>query len=108
MLMITFSPMSRRPSSVAEPRCGRTTTLLFFRSFRIDSRLVLEDIEARAADLSRLDHPGKGILVDDLAARRIHDIGRRLQKLQPPRRQKVEGRGVCGQFTDMMSICASI
>ena len=27
MLMITFSPMSWRPSMVAEPMCGRATTL---------------------------------------------------------------------------------
>ena len=27
MLMMTFSPMSMRPSSVAEPMCGSTTTL---------------------------------------------------------------------------------
>ena len=33
MLMITFSPMSIRPSIVAEPMCGRSTTFSSWRSF---------------------------------------------------------------------------
>ena len=37
--------------------------------------LVLEDVEARAGDLAGLQHLDERGLVDDLAARRVHDDG---------------------------------
>ena len=78
MLMITFSPMSMRPSIVAEPICGRITTLPLdgqLDQLRVDRRLVLEDVETGAGDLAVLDHPDQRILVDDVAARRVDDVG---------------------------------
>ena len=78
--MITFSPMSMRPSIVAEPMCGRSTTLparASFTQLRIDRRLVLEHVEAGARDVARLDHAGERVLVDHLAARRVDDDRRR-------------------------------
>ena len=54
MLMMTFSPMSTRPSSVAEPICGSSTTLPAgeLQQLRVDRRLVLEHVEAGAGDLA--------------------------------------------------------
>ena len=95
MLMITFSPMSTRPSSVAEPICGSSTTLPALRAdqLRIDRGLVLEHVEAGAGDLAGFEHAGQRVLVDHLAARGVDDIGRRLaDQLQPPRRQQMIGR----------------
>ena len=63
--------------------------------FGVDGRRVLEDVEAGSRDLSGLDQASQLILVDDLTARRVDDIGRRLQQLQPARReQMIGGRGV--------------
>ncbi len=59
---------------------------------RIDCRLVLEDVEAGAGDGTRFQEPDKLIFVDDLTACGVHEIGGRLQELQPPRRKKVIGR----------------
>jgi hypothetical protein len=56
MLMMTFSPMSMRPSSVAEPICGSSTTLpvrASLTSFGLTGRLVLEHVEACARDIAR-------------------------------------------------------
>jgi hypothetical protein len=57
MLMITFSPMSMRPSMVAEPICGISTTLPCpggeLEQLGIDRRLVLEHVEAGAGELRR-------------------------------------------------------
>ena len=73
MLMMTFSPMSMRPSIVAEPICGSSTTFLSLSSFGIDRRLVLEHVEAGAGELARFQHARQRVLVDHLAARRVDD-----------------------------------
>ena len=78
MLMITFSPMSMRPSIVADPICGRMHHLALggeLDQLRIDRRLVLEDVEAGARELAVLQHLDQRILVDDVAARRVDDVG---------------------------------
>ena len=59
---------------------------------RIDRRLVLEDVEPGAGDLAVLKHLDQRILVDDVAARRVDDVGGRLHQRQPARRQQMEGR----------------
>ena len=95
MLMMTFSPMSTRPSIVAEPICGSSTTLparASLTSFRVHRRLVLEHVEAGAGDVAGFDQPRQRVLVDHLAARGVDDEGFRPQHLQPPRRQQVKGR----------------
>jgi hypothetical protein len=57
MLMMTFSPMSMRPSMVADPMCGNSTTLSEFDSeLRIDRRLVFEHVEAGACKLAGFEH----------------------------------------------------
>ena len=76
MLMMTFSPMSTRPSIVAEPICGSSTTLPASRELdqlRIDRRLVLEHVEAGAGDLAGFDQARQRVLVDHLAARGVDD-----------------------------------
>ena len=58
MLMITFSPMSTRPSIVAEPMCGSSTTLPALREphqLRVHRGLVLEHVEAGAGDVAGLE-----------------------------------------------------
>ncbi len=81
MLTITFSPMSMRPSSVAEPMCGSSTTLpsrASLRELRIDRRLVLEHVEARAGDARPAAiMPDQRVLVDHLAARGVDHVGLR-------------------------------
>src|SRR3982074_2983559 len=100
MLMITFSPISTRPSMVAEPICGSSVTLPAFASrtpaalpqphqFRVARGLVLEHVEAGAADLAGFDQLGQRLLVDHLAARGIDDIGVLAHQFQPPRREQM-------------------
>ena len=60
MLRITFSPMSRRASRVAEPRCGSSTTLGWLSSPGFIRGLVLEDVQA---------DPGDGLLAHQRSAR---------------------------------------
>ena len=70
--MITFSPMSMRPSIVAEPMCGSSTTLRgSFSELRVHRGLVLEHVEAGAGELARRQHAGQRVLVDHLAARGV-------------------------------------
>src|SRR5580704_14814274 len=59
--------------------------------FRAHRRLVLEDIEAGARHLARLDEARQRVLVDHLAARGVDDVGLRTNELEPPRRQQVIG-----------------
>ena len=95
MLTMTFSPMSTRPSSVAEPRCGSSTTLPALRELdelRTDRGLVLEHVEAGAGDFVRLDQARQRVLVDHLAARGVDDVGLGPDELEPPRRQQMIGR----------------
>ena len=80
MLTMTFSPMSTRPSSVAEPMMRQQHDLAGARELdelRVHRRLVLEHVEAGAGDLARLDHARQRVLVDHLAARGVDDIGLR-------------------------------
>ena len=84
-----------RPSIVAEPMCGSSTTLparASLTQLRVDRRLVLEHVEAGAGDLARLDHAGQRVLVDHLAARGVDDVGLGPQQLEPARREQVIGR----------------
>ena len=53
---------------------------------------MLEHVEARAGDFAGFDHPRQRVLVDDFAARGIHDESLGPQHLQPARRQQVIGR----------------
>ena len=92
MLTMTFSPMSIRPSIVAEPMCGSSTTLSRPSSFGIDRGLVLEHVQPGAGDLAVGQHPGQRILVDHLAARRVDHDGVGLEQLEAARRQQVIGR----------------
>ncbi len=75
-LMMTFSPMSMRPSRVAEPICGRSVDLASFASLtqlRRDRRLMLEDVKPRTGEFARLEHLDQRLLVDDLPARRVDE-----------------------------------
>ena len=80
-----------RPSSVAEPRCGRTTTFGFLSSFGLMAGSC-SNTSSAAPPISRFHHPGQRVLVDHFATSRIDDIGRRLHQLQPPRRQQMKCR----------------
>ena len=55
MLMMTFSPISIRPSIVAEPVCGSSTTFPCagkLDQLWIDRGLVFKHVEARAGDVA--------------------------------------------------------
>jgi len=52
---------------------------------------MLEDVESGAAQFTRFQHAGQGILVDHLAARGVHDDGFLLHQFQAPRREQVIG-----------------
>ena len=76
MLMMTFSPMSMRPSAVAEPMCGNKRDLAGVgQSDKLlrDRRLMLENVEPRAGQFVRLEHAGERGLVDDFTACRIDE-----------------------------------
>ncbi len=92
MLMMTFSPMSTRPSMVAELMCGSATTRFEASSLGLIAGSCSNTSRPGARDRARLDHARQLVLVDDLAARRVDDVGRRLQQLQAPRREQVKGR----------------
>src|ERR1700750_732600 len=95
MLMITFSPISTRPSIVAEPICGSSATLPCLGSphqLRMDRGPVLVDVESGPADLAGLDQLDQRVLVDHLAARGVDDVGLFPGQLQSPRRAQVESR----------------
>ncbi len=92
MLMITFSPMSTRPSMVAEPIWGSSTTFGSFRELGADRRFVFEDVEAGAGDVAALEHLGQGLFVHHLAARGVDQDGVARHQRQPARRQQVIGR----------------
>ena len=93
MLMMTFSPISIRPSTRGRAHVRQQHHVGQFAQARVDLVPVLEHVEARARDLARAQHPGQRVLVDHLAARGVHDHRRRLHQLQPPRVHQVEGRG---------------
>ena len=57
---------------------------------RVHGGLVLEDVEAGARDLPALQGAHKSILIDDLAAGCVHDIGLGLHELQPTRVDHME------------------
>ena len=59
MLMITFSPMSMRPSMRGRAHMRQEHHLALggeLDQLRVDRRLVLEDVEAGAGDLAVLEH----------------------------------------------------
>ena len=87
MLIMTFSPISTRPSMVAEPICGSSVTLPVFASrtsFGL-SALVLVHVKPGAADLAGFDQLGQCVFVDHLAAGGVDDIGFLADQFQPPR-----------------------
>ena len=95
MLMMTFSPMSMRPSMVAEPICGSSTTLPLaasLSSFGLTAGSCSKTSRPAPAILPSLQHLDQRVLVDDVAARGVDDVGVRLHQRQPPRRQQMEGR----------------
>ena len=54
MLMMTFSPMSTRPSSVAEPICGQDNlaSARELDELGVHRRLMLEHIQTRTCDIA--------------------------------------------------------
>ena len=60
---------------------------------RIDGRLILEDIEGCAAELTCLQRPNHGRLVNNLAPSGVHDVCVALHQLQTTRIEKVVGGG---------------
>ena len=76
MLMMTFSPISTRPSMRRRAHMRQQDDIAGagkLDQLGIDRRLMLEHVEPGAGNLVRLDQPGQRILVDDLAARRVDD-----------------------------------
>ena len=61
----------------------------------VDCRFVLEHVERRAGDLAGLDQFRQRVLVDDIAARGVDDIGVLADQLEPARRQQMEGGRAC-------------
>jgi molybdopterin/thiamine biosynthesis adenylyltransferase len=92
MLMITFSPMSIRPSMVAEPRCGSRTALGRPSSFGLIFGSNSKTSRPAPAMRRALQQVGERCFVDDLAARGVDHDGVRLKQLQAARRQQVVGR----------------
>ena len=107
--MITFSPISTRPSMVASPY--RDSHLAGFprrTSFGLTAG-SRKHVEAGAGDLAGFDQLGQRRLVDHLAARGVTHIGcsrASVSACAPTADGNVAG--VCGQFTEMMSIRANI
>ena len=98
MLMMTFSPMSTRPSMVAEPICGSSTTLparASFTSFGLTAGSCSNTSRPAPAMSPASIKPGQRVLVDHFAARGVDDIGLRPQQLEPARRQQMIGRRAC-------------
>ena len=96
MLMMTLSPMSMRPSMVAEPMCGSSTTLPSVASWTkalVHRRLVFEHVKTGTRQPALLERLDQRVLVDDAAAGGIDDIGTGLHQLEPAAERKVEGRG---------------
>ena len=98
MLMMTFSPMSMRPSIVAEPICGSSNHAIWMlQKLRIDGRLVFEHVESGAreiapASIMRANSP----LIDHLAACRIHDDKRDgFSNFKAARRQQGDRSPAC-------------
>src|SRR5579871_183820 len=94
MLMITFSPMSTRPSSVAEPICGSSTTL--------PVRASLTSFGLTAGSCSNTSSPAPAISPLSInrasafssmtSPRAVLTIGLRTDQLEPPGREQVIGR----------------
>ena len=78
MLMMTFSPISMRPSIVAEPVCGSKTTLpvrASLTNFGLTAGSCSNTSSPAPAISFELDQAGEGVLVNNLAARCVDDIG---------------------------------
>src|SRR5258705_21460 len=100
MLMMTFSPISTRPSIVAEPMCGSTTTLPARASLRslgltagachrLDDRAHADDAEPLAPD-AVADHPGWRPAVPLAMLEHLEALG------EPPRHCENERHGHVG------------
>ena len=109
MLMMTFSPISSAAFDRGRAHVGQQQHVIERQQLGIHGRFMLEDIQAGTGQicLSRRMRVS-GLFVDHFATGGIHDDGGVLQQLQAARRQQVEGAGVCGQLTEMMSMRASI
>src|SRR6202035_5336632 len=86
MLMMTFSPISARPSCVAEPMCGTSVTLPIFASpisFSLTAGGVLNHSESVVGEFACLQHPDQRVLVDDLAACGVDENGVGTEIFQP-------------------------
>ena len=92
MLMMTFSPISNRPSTVAEAICGKQGDVLQLAQLRIDLRLPLEHVQPGPGQFAGRQHPGQRVLVHHLPAGGVHQISRLLHQLQPTRGQQMERR----------------
>ena len=92
MFMMTFSPISIRPSSVADPMCGRRTTFGSSTQPRVEVGAAFVDVKPGPGQFTGPQGAGQGVLVDHLTARGVHHHRRGLHQLQPPRVQKVKGR----------------
>ena len=76
---------------------------------RIDRRLMLEHVEPGAGDGAALDQARERGLVDDLAARRVHDDRLRLHQLEAAAPRAGGRSPACaGVLTETMSMRASI
>ena len=92
MLIITFSPISMRASTVAELMCGRSTTLGSLSSLGLIAGSCSKTSRPAPPSSPRDQHLGHRRLVDHLAAGGVDHDGVRLQQLQPPRREQMVGR----------------
>ena len=69
-------------STVDAPRCGVTTTLSCANSGMSAVGSIGEDVERRAPDVPALERLGERVLVDDAAARGVHEPRARLHQRQ--------------------------
>ena len=93
MLMMTFSPISIRPSIVADPMCGSSKNIIQTLQARVDIVAVFKNIQPRTGQFPRPQHTGQGVFVDNLAPGRVDDIGRRLHQFQAACIQQMERAG---------------
>lgn len=95
-LMMTFSPISIRLSSVEDPivrQKHRPALLMQLQKPRADSWFMLEYVETRTAELAVLQQVRQRLLVHDLATGRVDEDRVGLHQGEPPARQEVIGRG---------------
>ena len=97
MLTTTFSPISTRPSSVADPRCGRSVTSGLGEADQLTGigGFVFEDVEAGPRDLVGFEHAVRAVssMISPRAV--LTRMGLGAEQLQAAcRKQVVGGRRV--------------